>query len=40
LVYEIDGGTKMLDSGNILATNSPLQTPLGKILRSANKTSK
>ena len=40
LVYEIDGGTKMLDSGTILATNSPLQTPLGKILRSANKTSK
>ena len=40
LVYEIDGGTKMLDSGNILATNSPLQTPLGKILRGANKTSK
>jgi myo-inositol-1(or 4)-monophosphatase len=40
LISEIDGGTNMLTSGSILATNSPLQTPLGKILRSAGKTSK
>jgi myo-inositol-1(or 4)-monophosphatase len=40
LVSEIDGGKNMLTSGNILAANSPLHPPLGKILRNAGKTSK
>ena len=32
-VTEIDGGTKMLESGSILAANDPLHGPLAKLLR-------
>lgn len=40
LVSEIEGGANMLSSGSVLAGNSPLHIPLGKILRDARKTSK
>jgi myo-inositol-1(or 4)-monophosphatase len=34
-VAEVDGGSKMLESGNILAANDRLHAPLGQILRQA-----
>jgi len=34
-VTEVDGGSKMLESGNILASNDRLHQPLGQILRQA-----
>ena len=40
LVSEIEGGSSMLSSGNVLAANSPLHPPLGKILCDARKASK
>jgi len=40
-VTEIDGGTKMLESGSILAGNDPLHGSLAKLLReTASKSSK
>ncbi len=39
-VSEIDGGRDMLNSGNVLAANDRLSTPLGKLLRDTGAKSR